>query len=126
MPVALVALALDVAIAVLLCLVVWVATTGGGVFEVLGTRVTARDTGNPLLFITIACIARYALRRSIPFLGIPRLSLRNIDAGASEAWRSIDRRLALMTESAASRWVVALVVTAIAFKAAFAWNDPGF
>lgn len=123
---ALVALAFDVAIVALLSLVVWVATTGGGAFEVLGTRVTARDTGNPLLFITIACVARYALRRSIPFLGIPRFSLRNIDLRASEVWRSIDRRLALMSESAASRRVVALVVTAVAVKAAFAWTDPGF
>jgi hypothetical protein len=124
--VALVALALDVAIVALFCLVVWVGATGGGAFEILGTRVTARDTGNPLLFITIAAGARYALRRAAPFLGIPRLSLREIDLRAREACHSIDRRLALMSGSAASRLVVALVVTAIAIKAAFAWNDPGF
>lgn len=123
---ALVAVALDVAIVALFSLVVWVAATGGGAFELLGLRVTARDTGNPLLFITIACVARYALRRSVPFLGIPRLSLRDLDVRALAAWQWLDDRLALTRRRAGSRLVLALVVTAIAIRAAFAWHDPGF
>ena len=123
---ALVAVALDVAIVALVCLVLWVGASGGGTFEIAGARVTARDTGNPLLFITIAGVARYALRRSVPFLGIRSLTLRDIDLRAREVCQSIEHRLALTSGRTGSRLVLALVVTAVAIKAAFAWHDPGF
>jgi len=104
-------LALVLAVAILA-----IAITGGGIFDVGDTRISARSVGNPLAALLLIALVRYSLAGAPASLATRCASL----VRRTHDW------LAGLTAARAWRIVLALSLLTLAVKLANAWSHPGF
>ena len=118
-------LLLDLLLVTLVALVLATLASGGFVVDFPFGRLRLTSLSNPTLLAAAAVVARYALRRHLPFLGIRRLRLEHLGrrglhvAGAFLETHALDRQL--------TRGVLAaLCLVTLAARLAGAWFHPGF
>jgi hypothetical protein len=118
-------LVLDVLVVVLLAAILVSLALGGIEFEAASVRVRLTSLTNPTLFAALALAARYALRRHLPFLGVPAFGLERATTwGVLAAGRYLTRDA--ITPRVAWSVVGGLSVLAVVVKLACAWFLPGF
>ena len=115
-PIVALAYLLDALALVLAVAIVAIAITGGGIFDVGGTRISARSVGNPLAALLLIGLIRYALA------GAPA----SLATRCASLVRGTHHWLAALTPPRAWRIVLALAFLTLAVKLANAWGHPGF
>ncbi|MGH9204086.1 MAG: hypothetical protein ACRD2A_22900, partial [Vicinamibacterales bacterium] len=87
----LLAAAIDLLVAGAATAVLFVALTGGGVFTLLGVRVSLTTTGNPIAFGALLVIARALWLKRVPLLGISAIAPARFDAIGATLSRIVSR-----------------------------------
>jgi hypothetical protein len=107
---------LDLLLLVLAAAAVAIAITGGGVFTIAGTRISAHTADNSVAALLVVGLIRYAIA------GAPGWFERRCDALV----RGIHDGLAHLTSRRAWLLVLALSIVTLAVKLANAWGHAGF
>lgn len=120
------AVLLDVLIAVIVAVIGWIITTGGGVAVIAGQRISVAGVDNPLIGLTLLGAIRYALLHRVPLFGRPSSSLTDVEAGTAARVTRLRESLDTLTVASAIRPVLMAVAAATLIKALLAWANPGF
>ncbi len=116
---------LDLLIVALAAAMLAVLVSGGFAIDLPTGRLRLTSLTNPTLFAAAVIVARYALRRRLPFLGIERFRLNDL---GERGLRLASRLLATRTLEGRMTWRVlaSLCLATLAAKLAGAWFHPGF
>lgn len=116
----------DVLAVVLLAAILFVAVSGGGVYQVAGERVSLTSTANPLLLFLLIALPRWFLGRHISFLGIRRFPLHSLDSRVFAALSRIPDALSRLSSTRATKRVAILLAVAFLLRVLNAYAYYGF
>jgi hypothetical protein len=117
---------LDAALAVVLVLTFFIVATGGGVYHVFGTRISARTVGNPLLIAQLILLLRLTWLRAVPLFRMPALGFEALSRNARIAGYRLATALRSLTASRARILLLSMIALFTLVKLANAYFYPGF